>query len=167
MPLSDVRALLEAELDAKDTERRVLGVDDEDHVRKMLLKILGNYDVVAVGSGADAIETAMESKPDLVITDIRMPEMDGYALLGKLRVVSPGSARDRLHRICQGRGHPRIRLRWFSSETDGHRAIQECRRLSAGWLQHRLTAPPLLASSFPGFSCLALDGSHDSIRAHR
>ncbi|HCL28582.1 MAG TPA: hypothetical protein DIC52_09120, partial [Candidatus Latescibacteria bacterium] len=55
----------------------------------MLLKILGNYDVVAVGSGAEAIETAMESKPDLVITDIRMPEMDGYALLGKLREFHP------------------------------------------------------------------------------
>jgi CheY-like chemotaxis protein len=55
----------------------------------MLLKILGNYDVVAVGSGAEAIETAMESKPDLVITDIRMPAMDGYALLGKLREFHP------------------------------------------------------------------------------
>lgn len=61
----------------------------------MLLKILGNYDVVAVGSGAEAIETAMESKPDLVITDIRMPEMDGYALLGKLREFHPDMPRKR------------------------------------------------------------------------
>ena len=36
----------------------------------------------------------MRSKPGLVITDIRMPEMDGYALLGKLRVVSPGYAKE-------------------------------------------------------------------------
>ena len=31
----------------------------------------------------------MESKPDLVITDIRMPDMDGYALLRKLREYHP------------------------------------------------------------------------------
>jgi CheY-like chemotaxis protein/CRP-like cAMP-binding protein len=89
MPLKDARALLEAELVAKDTELRVLIVDDEDHVRKMLTKVLANYDVIAVGSGAEAIDTAMETKPDLVITDINMPDMDGYALLKKLREFHP------------------------------------------------------------------------------
>ena len=39
--------------------------------------------------GAEAIETAMESRPDLVITDIRMPDMDGYE---KAARVSPRSA---------------------------------------------------------------------------
>ena len=87
--LTEARRLLDAELEASDTERRVLVVDDQDHVRKMLTKLLGRYDVVAVGSGAEAIETAMESKPDLVITDIKMPDMDGYALLGKLREFHP------------------------------------------------------------------------------
>lgn len=89
MPLKDARALLEAELGAKDTELRVLIVDDEDHVRKMLTKVLANYDVIAVGSGAEALDTAMETKPDLVITDIQMPDMDGYALLKKLREFHP------------------------------------------------------------------------------
>jgi CheY-like chemotaxis protein len=89
MPLKDARALLEAELGAKDTELRVLIVDDEDHVRKMLTKVLANYDVIAVGSGAEALDTAMETKPDLVITDIHMPDMDGYVLLKKLREFHP------------------------------------------------------------------------------
>lgn len=87
--LTEARHLLEAELNASDADRRVLVVDDEDHVREMLTKLLGHYDVIAVGSGAEAIETAMESKPDLVITDIKMPGMDGYALLGKLREFHP------------------------------------------------------------------------------
>ena len=90
MALSEAQALLETELGASDTERKVLIVDDEDHVRKLLMKVLANYDVVAVGSGAEAIETAMESRPDLVITDIKMPDMDGYTLLNKLREFHPG-----------------------------------------------------------------------------
>lgn len=63
MPLKDARALLEAELGASDDKRRVLIVDDEDHVRKMLAKILANYDVTAVGSrrrgdrDGDGVET--------------------------------------------------------------------------------------------------------------
>ncbi|MDA0334094.1 MAG: response regulator [bacterium] len=89
IPLAEARRLLEAELRASDTDRRVLIVDDEDHVRKMLTKLLSNYDVVAVGSGAEAIEAVLESRPDLVITDIRMPDMDGFALLGKLREFHP------------------------------------------------------------------------------
>jgi CheY-like chemotaxis protein len=87
--VDEARNLVEAELGASDTERRVLIVDDEDHVRQMLTKVLGNYDVIAVSSGAEAIETAMESRPDLVITDIRMPDMDGYALLSQLREFHP------------------------------------------------------------------------------
>lgn len=39
--------------------------------------------------GAEAIETAMESRPDLVITDIRMPNMDGTALLRNIRRALP------------------------------------------------------------------------------
>ena len=87
--LAAARALLDDELGAAATDRRVLIVDDEDHVRTMLTKVLADYDVVAVGSGAEAIETAMETTPDLVITDIRMPDMDGYTLLMKLREFHP------------------------------------------------------------------------------
>lgn len=89
MQLTEARALLDKELASDDVERKVLIVDDEDHVRKMLSKFLDKYDVVAVGSGAEAIETAMESRPDLVITDIKMPDMDGYTLLEKLREFHP------------------------------------------------------------------------------
>ena len=77
-------ARVQAQQAMDELQRRVLIVDDDEHVRKMLTKFLDNYDVVVVGSGAEAIETAMESKPDFVITDIRMPDMDGCALPGKL-----------------------------------------------------------------------------------
>jgi len=51
--------------------------------------ILAGYDVVVAKDGAEALETAMETKPDLVITDIKMPDMDGYTLLTKLREFHP------------------------------------------------------------------------------
>jgi len=51
--------------------------------------ILADYDVVVAKDGAEALETAMETKPDLVITDIKMPDMDGYTLLTKLREFHP------------------------------------------------------------------------------
>ncbi|MEE3263030.1 MAG: response regulator, partial [Candidatus Latescibacterota bacterium] len=51
--------------------------------------ILADSDVVVAKDGAEALETAMETKPDLVITDIKMPDMDGYTLLTKLREFHP------------------------------------------------------------------------------
>ncbi len=70
-------------------DRRVLVVDDEESIRRLLVDMLADYDVVAAKDGAEALETAMDTKPDLVITDIRMPDMDGYTLLMKLREFHP------------------------------------------------------------------------------
>ena len=70
-------------------DRRVLVVDDEEPIRRLLVEMLGDYDVITAKDGSEALETAMETKPDLVITDIRMPDMDGYTLLMKLREFHP------------------------------------------------------------------------------
>ena len=61
----------------------------EEPIRKLVSEILGDYNVVTAKDGAEALETAMENAPDLVITDIRMPDMDGYTLLMKLREFHP------------------------------------------------------------------------------
>ena len=70
---------------SSSSDRRVLVVDDEESVRRLLCDILAEYDVVVAKDGAEALET----KPDLVITDIKMPDMDGYTLLTKLREFHP------------------------------------------------------------------------------
>ena len=61
---------------------RVLIVDDEQPVREMLAKMLlrGNYVVETAESGAAALECLRGGDIDLLITDLRMPGMDGYTL---------------------------------------------------------------------------------------
>lgn len=66
---------------------RVLVVDDQEDIREMarLVLIGAGYDVVAVGSGREALRFARESQFDLMLLDINMPEMDGWATLRLLR----------------------------------------------------------------------------------
>ena len=67
--------------------RRVLVVDDQEDIREMARLVLtaAGYDVVAVGSGREALRMAHETSFDLVLLDINMPEMDGWATLRLLR----------------------------------------------------------------------------------
>jgi len=66
---------------------RVLVVDDEESARTGLEKLLRleGYQVDTAFDGANAIEVAGERPPDVVVTDLKMPRMDGLELLEKLR----------------------------------------------------------------------------------
>jgi len=66
---------------------RILVVDDEPSARSGLEKLLkqAGYAVDAAGCGAKALTIAGERPPDVVITDLKMPVMDGMELIGKLR----------------------------------------------------------------------------------
>ena len=67
--------------------KRLLVVDDEPKLlRAIAVSLRGDgYDVTTARSGAEALLQVAQSLPDLVISDIRMPGMDGYALARKLR----------------------------------------------------------------------------------
>lgn len=59
---------------------RVLVVDDTEHVRQMMgamLKIQGFEVVGEAGNAKEALELATQGKPDVVVLDFRMPEVDG------------------------------------------------------------------------------------------
>ncbi|WP_433928136.1 sigma-54-dependent transcriptional regulator [Sorangium cellulosum] len=75
----------------KRQSSRVLVVDDEASARSGLEKLLRQegYAVDAAADGAEALEVAAERPPDVVVTDLKMPKMDGMALLGKLREQDP------------------------------------------------------------------------------
>ncbi|WP_437980681.1 sigma-54-dependent transcriptional regulator [Sorangium sp. So ce117] len=75
----------------KRQSSRVLVVDDEASARSGLEKLLRQegYTVDAAADGVEAIEVAAERPPDVVITDLKMPRMDGVTLLGKLREQDP------------------------------------------------------------------------------
>ena len=67
--------------------RTILVVDDESSMRFLLRMILesAGYEVVEAPHGAAALERAKESPPDLVVTDLMMPVMNGRDLVGRLR----------------------------------------------------------------------------------
>lgn len=69
------------------TRPRVLIADDEP-ITRMLVKLLlerENFDVVEAANGKIAVEMASRNRPDLMIVDLNMPEMDGYETIGFLR----------------------------------------------------------------------------------
>jgi len=69
---------------------RVAVVDDEALVRSGFSLILGAADdieVVATATGADAVAAVREHRPDLVLLDIRMPDVDGLTVLRQLRAL--------------------------------------------------------------------------------
>ncbi len=66
---------------------RVLVVDD-DTITRMLVKLLlerEKYEVLEATNGRDAVEIATRERPDLLLIDLNMPEMDGYEAIGNLR----------------------------------------------------------------------------------
>lgn len=71
--------------------KKILVVDDNQSYLELLSDYLNdeNYDVVCCFDGKDAQEKFTEFLPDLVLTDIVMPEVDGIELLLALRKINP------------------------------------------------------------------------------
>ena len=72
-------------------EGRILLVDDDDSVRITIQAILESdgYDVTAVGQGAEALALLQTSTYDLVLTDLRMEDVDGLMVLAEVQRVAP------------------------------------------------------------------------------
>jgi signal transduction histidine kinase len=65
---------------------RILWADDNADMRDYVRRLLAEqYDVVAVGDGLEALARARTEPPDLVLTDVMMPGLDGFGLLRALR----------------------------------------------------------------------------------
>ena len=65
---------------------RILVADDNADMRDYVERLLGEtWDVLRASNGAQALEIALKESPDLVISDVMMPEMDGFELLEALR----------------------------------------------------------------------------------
>ena len=71
---------------------KVLVVDDTDHVRRMVCEMLelDGFDVVGQAvSGADAVEKALSTEPDVIVMDFKMPEVDGITASKQIREQRP------------------------------------------------------------------------------
>lgn len=67
--------------------KKVLIIDDETDLSTLIKTELqaSRYEVVLANDGQMGLETAQRERPDLIILDIMMPKMDGYAVLKRLR----------------------------------------------------------------------------------
>ena len=63
--------------------KTILVVDDEEHLRSLLNAYLTQegFRVITTGTGRDALRLARQERPDLIVLDIMMPEMDGYEFM--------------------------------------------------------------------------------------
>lgn len=72
-------------------DNRILLVDDEEDIRTVLGISLADmgYDVLTAENGEDGLRVFMEETPPIVLTDIKMPDMDGIELLRKIKNIDP------------------------------------------------------------------------------
>lgn len=75
---------------AQDGKRNILVVDDEPQITRVLKTTLSaqGYSIRAAGDGVQALEEMKSWSPDLIITDLRMPNMEGLELCRKVRAQS-------------------------------------------------------------------------------
>jgi two-component system chemotaxis response regulator CheY len=72
--------------------RKILLTDDEPHIRKfigLVLKKLGDPRILEAADGAIAVKLFEQEKPDLVLLDVNMPNMDGIQALAEIRRIDP------------------------------------------------------------------------------
>src|SRR5690242_9069834 len=100
----------------------VLLVEDDEDSRKLLSTILKRYGarVTSTKSAAEALEAFESDLPDVMISDIGMPDHDGYELIRRLRSLP----------VEKGGATPAIALTGYASKKDRERA------LSSGYQQH-------------------------------
>ncbi|MGJ5632149.1 PAS domain S-box protein [Nostoc sp. CALU 1950] len=96
---------------------RVVVVDDQADTREFITTVLEQYqaEVKAVGSVPEALQLIMQWKPDVIVSDIGMPQEDGYSLIRKLRSQPPEL----------GGNIPAAALTAYARAEDRMRAIQE------------------------------------------
>jgi len=75
------------------TPKKILFVDDEKSVREVLSEyLMKTYQVIEADNGFDGLSLFVSEKPDIVLLDIVMPEMDGLELTAKILEMDPDAA---------------------------------------------------------------------------
>ena len=101
---------------------RVLVVDDEPDARDLIMAVLDKLGAVvqAVPNAAEALRAMDGERPDVIVSDVDMPDEDGYSFLRTLRALPPE----------RGGGVPAVALTAYARPEDRVRA------LSAGFQMH-------------------------------
>ena len=101
---------------------KVLVVDDQPDARLLVERVLtdSGAEVLAAATAEEAIAFVKARRPDVLLSDIGMPDLDGFELLRRVRALSPGD----------GGKIPAIALTAFARSEDRTRALR------AGFLVH-------------------------------
>lgn len=85
-PVEDIPDHIEVSFDSFPRKPQVLIVEDNDEMRFYLKEILGeDVSIWEAGHGREGLKWLKTHKPDLIISDVMMPEMDGYEFLSQLK----------------------------------------------------------------------------------
>jgi CheY-like chemotaxis protein len=76
----------------RGSQKRVLIIEDDEIIRRSYVKLLQieNYEVHEAADGQKGLEAALQQKPDVILLDLLMPEMNGETMLEELRKDSWG-----------------------------------------------------------------------------
>ena len=99
----------------------VLTVDDSRTMREMLRHCLSaaGFEVVTAEDGADGVEKLEQSNPDVIITDINMPVMDGFEFIETVRGRDDGS---------------RVPILVLTTESDAEKKMKARNAGATGWI---------------------------------
>ncbi|MGZ3181748.1 MAG: ATP-binding protein [Telluria sp.] len=94
----------------------VLVVDDERDARELIRRVLSECDasVTLAANAAEALELIQADPPDVLISDLGMPDMDGFELLGRVRALGPAA----------GGNVPAVALTAFARSEDRVKALE-------------------------------------------
>lgn len=97
------------------SKKKILAVDDEPYVLRVIQMKLQNagYEVETVTNGIEAWEKIKSGKPDMLITDIAMPGLNGYELTRKVRMNE--NFRDLPVLMLTGRGENKDELKGYEA----------------------------------------------------
>ncbi len=66
-------------------QKTMLIVDDEKEIREIIAETFPDFQIFQAKNGAEGYKLAIEHKPDIILSDVRMPEMSGLEMVQKLR----------------------------------------------------------------------------------
>lgn len=91
----------------------VLVVDDSPAIREVLTQVLEQHGatVTAADAAEHALELLEQSRPDVLLSDLEMPDKDGYWLIGKVRALAPDRGGLTPAACITARADPEIRAR--------------------------------------------------------
>src|SRR4029077_20912182 len=95
---------------------RVLVVEDEPDAAEFVANLLAMHgaDVVTAASAREALKAVVHTRPDILISDIGLPEMDGYQLMEQIRKLN----------VADGGGIPAVALTAYARSEDRTRALR-------------------------------------------